>query len=178
MTRFILALAMSATLLLAEGFTLKSNDVAGQLSNEQVFNGFGCTGKNISPALSWENAPKGTKSFAITLYDKDAPTGSGWWHWLVINIPADVMHLAKDSANVLANLLPKGALQTRTDYGVAGFGGACPPVGHGPHQYIFTVHALDTDKLDLDVNTSPALVGYMLNSHTLAKASLAAYFAR
>ncbi|MBN2815191.1 MAG: YbhB/YbcL family Raf kinase inhibitor-like protein [Campylobacterales bacterium] len=178
MIKFIVALLMGTTLLLAEGFSLKSNDILGQLSNEQVFNGFGCKGENISPALEWTNAPKGTQSFAITMYDKDAPTGSGWWHWVVFNIPAEVTSLAKNSGDTLANLMPKDAVQSMTSYGKSGFGGACPPLGHGPHQYVITVYALGTKKLDLDANASPALVGYMLNANTLAKASVIAYYAR
>ncbi|QOP42073.1 YbhB/YbcL family Raf kinase inhibitor-like protein [Sulfurimonas marina] len=178
MKKIILMLLVSVSMAFAEGFTLNSDEFSGQLGNAQVFNGFGCTGKNISPSLNWENAPKGTKSFAIMMYDKDAPTGSGWWHWIVVDIPKDVTTLKQNSGNVALDLMPKGALQTKTDYGVSGFGGACPPVGHGSHQYVITLYALDVDTLGVKADASPALVGYMVNAHTIAKASVVAYFSR
>ncbi len=162
----------------AGGFTLSSSNMDGQITNEQVFNGFGCTGENISPALSWKNAPEGTKSFALTVYDPDAPTGSGWWHWQVINIPAAVNKLVKNAGNPEKNLMPKGAVQIVTDYGVEGFGGACPPKGDAPHRYIFTVYALKTEKLDLGSDTPSAIVGYNLNANAIAKASIMSYFGR
>lgn len=163
---------------LAGGFTLLSSNMDGQMTDEQVFNGFGCTGKNVSPALSWKNAPEGTKSFAITVYDPDAPTGSGWWHWQVVNIPVNVNKLVKNAGNPEKKLMPKGAMQIVTDYGKPGFGGACPPKGDAPHRYIFTVYALKTEKLDVTENTSSAIVGYQLNSYALAKASIISYFGR
>ncbi|WP_304545740.1 YbhB/YbcL family Raf kinase inhibitor-like protein [Sulfurimonas microaerophilic] len=178
MKKIILMLLVSVSFAFAEGFTLHSDEFSGQLSNAQVFNGFGCTGKNISPSLNWENAPKGTKSFAIMMYDKDAPTGSGWWHWIVVDIPKDLTSLKQNSGNVALDLMPKGALQIKTDYGVSGFGGACPPVGHGSHQYVITIYALDVDTLGVKADASPALVGYMVNAHTIAKASVVAYFSR
>lgn len=178
MKKIILMLLVSVSFAFAEGFTLKSDDISGQLTNAQVFNGFGCSGENISPSLSWENVPQGTKSFAITMYDKDAPTGSGWWHWIVVDIPKDVTSLAQNSGDVTLNLMPKGAVQTRTDYGKSGFGGACPPVGHGAHQYVITVYALDVESLGVDADAAPGLVGYMINAHTIAKASVIAYYGR
>lgn len=178
MKKIIAALLISTSVLFAQGFTLKSTEISGQLGIEQVFNGFGCKGENTSPSLSWVNAPKGTKSFAITMYDKDAPTGSGWWHWVAFDIPKDVMNLVKDAGNAKQNLMPKGAIQSASSYGSKGFGGACPPVGHGAHQYVFTIYALDTDKLGIDANATPALAGYMINAHTLAKASVIAYYSR
>ncbi len=167
-----------ANYVLAGGLTLKSKDLAGQLTEEQVFSGFGCTGKNISPELSWVNAPKNTKSFAVTVYDPDAPTGSGWWHWVIFDIPTTSNQLLADAGNVEKNIAPKGVVQSVTDFGGFGFGGACPPKGDAPHQYIFTVHALDVESLGLDKNASAAKVGYYLSNHTLAKASLVAYFGR
>ena len=178
MKKFILGLICCSSLLFAEGFTLKSDAINGQLASAQVLNGFGCRGSNVSPHLSWKNAPKGTKSFAVTMYDPDAPTGSGWWHWVVFDIASDVTFLAENSGDVNLNKMPKNTLQSRNDFGQMGYGGACPPVGHGVHKYIFTVYALDTPTLSLDVNASPALVGFMLHSHTLAKASLIAYYGR
>ena len=162
----------------AQNFTLKSNDIGGQLTKTQEFEGFGCSGKNISPQLSWENAPEGTKSFAITVYDPDAPTGSGWWHWLVFDIPSNTTELVANAGNIEAKLTPKGAIQSVTNYGAAGFGGACPPEGHGLHQYIFTVYALKTKSLGLNAETNPAIVGYYLHNNTIAKASIVAYYQR
>ncbi len=165
-------------LLLAEGFSLESKDIKGQLSMNEVFNGFGCTGKNISPELHWENVPKATKSFALTVYDPDAPTGSGWWHWIVFNIPKDTTSLEAGAGDAKKSMLPKGSVQNVTDYGFAGFGGACPPQGDQAHQYIFTIHALDVDKFELDGKQSAAIAGYYINAHTIQKASLIAYYAR
>jgi len=162
----------------AQTFTLKSDTLGGQLTEAQVFSGFGCNGKNISPHLKWTNAPATTKSFAVTVYDPDAPTGSGWWHWVIFNIPSDVTELREDSGNVKKNVSPKGSVQSLTDFGGPGFGGACPPAGDKPHRYIFTVHALDVAKLELDGKTQPAMVGFLLNQHTIAKASLISYYGR
>jgi len=169
---------LSTTYTNAQTFILKSKDLGGQVTSEQVFNGFGCTGENISPQLSWQNAPEGTKSFAITIYDPDAPTGSGWWHWVVFNIPADIHQLKRGASNTLNGLLPEGCIQSITDYGKTGYGGPCPPEGDQAHRYIITVYALNTDHLDLDASASPALVGYYLNSTAIAKASIISYYKR
>lgn len=162
----------------AQEFTLTSNDLGGQLTQSQVYSGFGCSGKNISPSLKWINAPNNTKSFAVTAYDPDAPTGSGWWHWVIFNIPADVNELKADAGRIEKNLAPAGSIQSVTDFGKPGFGGACPPQGDKAHRYVFTVYALSIAKLDLDEKTSPAMVGFVLNSNTIAKASLIAYYQR
>ncbi|MEO1628871.1 MAG: YbhB/YbcL family Raf kinase inhibitor-like protein [Bacteroidota bacterium] len=162
----------------AQTFTLKSADVGGQASMREVFNGFGCTGENVSPQLSWENAPEGTKSFAVTMYDPDAPTGSGWWHWLVFDIPADATELVTGAGSKDGKLLPAGAIQVNTDYGVPGYGGPCPPEGHGLHTYIVTVYALPTEKLGLDASAGAAVVGYYLNGQALGKASVVMYYGR
>jgi hypothetical protein len=162
----------------AEEFTLKSDELRGQLTQDQVYMGMGCTGKNISPALKWVNAPKNTKSFAITVYDPDAPTGSGWWHWVIFNIRPDVTELKRDAGNPAKGIAPQGSIQSMTDFGKPGFGGACPPVGDKPHRYIFTVYALDVAKLDLDAKTSPAMVGFNVNHHAIAKATLVSYYGR
>jgi hypothetical protein len=155
--------------------TIKPN---GTLSDAQVFNGFGCSGKNISPAIKWSGSPAGTKSFAVTLYDPDAPTGSGWWHWLVYDIPASVAGLSEHAGDADGHLLPAGALQGRTDFGTAGFGGACPPTGDKPHRYIFTVYALKVEKIDVPASASAAMVGYALNANQLAKSSVTALYGR
>ncbi len=162
--------------LFAKGLTLKSGDMIGQISINQVFNGFGCTGKNISPQLEWNNAPKGTKSFAITIYDQDAPTGSGWWHWVVFDISKDTNQILSNAS--ASNILPKGTIQSKTDFGKNEFGGACPPKSSKAHSYITTIYALDTEKLGLDKNANPALVGFMLNTHTIEKSSIVTYYQR
>nr|WP_306458707.1 YbhB/YbcL family Raf kinase inhibitor-like protein [Aliarcobacter vitoriensis] len=172
--KILLGVFCCASFIFADNFTLKSSDLKGQLTSKEVFNGFGCVGENISPQLSWENAPKGTKSFAITVYDPDAPTGSGWWHWIVFNIPKDKTSIPSGFGNSDS----KDAIQSVTDYGKSGFGGACPPVGDKAHKYIFTVHALNVETLGLDKTATPALVGFMLNSHTISKASLISYYGR
>ena len=159
---------------------------SGEISNgdtikmEQVFNSFTCTGQNMSPSLSWSGAPAGTKSFVVQIYDPDAPTGSGWWHWVVINIPASTTSLPKNAGDAKANLLPAGAMQTRTDFGAPGYGGPCPPQDGKPHHYHITVSAIDEDKLQFAQSdqASAALVGYELNFHTLAKASIVGIFSR
>jgi Raf kinase inhibitor-like YbhB/YbcL family protein len=175
----VTAFALFAAFLGAEGaaaqtMTLTSPDIApgARIADEQVYKGFGCTGGNTSPALSWSGAPKDTKSFALSVYDPDAPTGSGFWHWVVFNIPPDVTSLAKGAGDPKGPAAPKGAVQSRTDFGVPGYGGPCPPKGDAPHHYHFTVFAVDTPKLDGDENNSAAFVGFMLHFHTLAKAEL------
>lgn len=158
----------------ADTLTLTSPDIkpGATIADEQVYSGFGCTGKSISPALSWSGAPQGTKSFALSVYDPDAPTGSGFWHWVIFNIPADVTSLPKGAGDPKSDAAPKGAVQSRTDFGVPGYGGPCPPKGDAPHHYIFTIFAVDTDKLGPDENASAAFVGFNLHFHTLAKATL------
>lgn len=162
----------------SQTFTLKSKTLSGQATEKQVFNGFGCTGLNISPDLYWENSPKETKSFAITMYDSDAPTGSGWWHWLVFDIPSSTTNLVENAGNLEKNLLPKGTIQSVTDFGKTGYGGPCPPQKHGFHTYIITIHALKVDKLNLDATANPALVGYMINANTIEKSSIVFYHKR
>lgn len=161
-------------------FTVSSSTIRPNqtLSIDQVYNGFGCYGRNISPALSWKNAPAGTKSFAITAYDPDAPTGSGWWHWVVYNIPATVNNVPENAGLAESTTLPAGAVQGRTDFGSYGYGGACPPPGDKPHRYVFTVFALSVEKIELPTDATAALVGYMLNANRLAKASVTARFGR
>jgi len=160
-------------------FMLQSAVVApnGTLANEQVFNGFGCSGKNVSPPLRWSGAPAGTRSFALTVYDPDAPTGSGWWHWVVFDIPASVSELPQGAGNA-AGQLPAGTVQGRTDFGAPGYGGPCPPAGDKPHRYIFTVYALKTAKLDVPSGGSAAMVGFMINANKLASASIIARYGR
>lgn len=170
---FLANAAFSASSANSADFQLSSNDLKANapMAKQQEFSGFGCTGANVSPQLQWKNAPKGTKSFAVTVYDPDAPTGSGWWHWGVVNIPADVQ-------SIDAGSVPAGAVETRTDYGTPGYGGACPPAGDKKHRYIHTVWALDVATLPVDANSSGALLGYMLNQHKLGKAELITTYQR
>jgi len=165
---------------LADSLTVTSQDIeqGKPMNKAQEFNGFGCAGDDRSPHLKWSGAPEGTKSFAITAYDPDAPTGSGWWHWQAVNIPVAVNELAAGAGQPGANRMPEGSMQIENDYGSRGFGGACPPQGHGVHRYRFTVHALSTDKLELPENASGALAGYMINAHTLESATLEALYQR
>lgn len=141
--------ALGAPAAYAQSMSVKSAEVSdgGAMKEEQVLNAFGCKGGNISPSLSWSGAPSGTKSLAITNYDPDAPTGSGWWHWVVFNIPAATSSIPKNAGDVKAKLMPAGAIQSRTDFGTSGYGGPCPPPDGTSHRYIFTVFAVDVDKL-------------------------------
>ena len=157
----------------AQTFTLKSNDIGGQATNKQFFNGFGCHGENVSPQLSWENTPEGTKYFAVTMYDPDAPTGSGCWHWVIFNIPANVNELKSDAGDLSKNIAPEGSVQSMTDFGKPGYGGPCPPPG-APHEYLITVYALK-GKIDLDKTANPAMVGFYLNQNMIEKASIVMY---
>lgn len=147
-------------------FTLASPELKAKqpIKAEQYADAFGCTGANTSPALEWKNAPAGTKSFAVTYYDKDAPTGSGFWHWVVYNIPADVTRIE-------AGKVPAGAVEGNTDVGKPGYLGSCPPVGR-KHTYVYTVHALKTDKLDIPANATAAYAGFVIYGNTIAKTTL------
>ncbi|CAO3422970.1 YbhB/YbcL family Raf kinase inhibitor-like protein [Azospirillum endophyticum] len=176
--------ALLASLLLAASpaaaFELRSPDFTDQapISERNVFAGFGCAGTNRSPALSWTDPPAGTRSLAVTIYDPDAPTGSGWWHWVVFNLPPDTRGLPAGAGDPATPLLPPGAVQSRTDYGVAGYGGPCPPQGDKPHRYVVTIHALKVDSLPLSPDSSGAMVGFNLNAASLVKATLTARYGR
>jgi Raf kinase inhibitor-like YbhB/YbcL family protein len=161
-------------------FTLASPDIRtdAPIDAKFEFDGFGCSGENKSPALKWSGAPKDTKSFAVTVYDPDAPTGSGWWHWFVVNIPREVNELKANAGAEGGANLPKGAMQVRNDYGSAAWGGVCPPEGDPPHRYVFTVFALKTDKLELPPGASPALAGFMVNANAIGKSSFTAKYGR
>jgi Raf kinase inhibitor-like YbhB/YbcL family protein len=147
------------------------------IPSKHVFNGGGCTGADISPALEWSGAPPQTKSFAITVYDPDAPTGSGWWHWMVFDIPASETSLPSGAGNT-GGSLPRGAKHGMTDYGVKAWGGPCPPPGDEPHRYVFTVFALSVEKLDVPDNATSAVVGFNLNANAIDKGSFTAKFGR
>ena len=173
-TKSVLALSLLAAAS-TRAFELTSKDIqeGHPMAKTFEYNSRGCDGGNHSPQLMWKDAPAGTKSFAITAYDPDAPTGSGFWHWVAFNIPASVNELPRD-----VNIEKLGGKESRIDYGSVGFGGACPPKGDGMHRYQFTVWALPTDKLNLDENTLPAMVGFNLNSMALDKAKITATYTR
>ncbi len=164
----------------AGSLTLVSKDIAqGEfMAKAQEFNGFGCTGGDLSPHLKWSNAPKGTKSFAITGYDIDAPTGSGWWHWQLVNIPKNVTEIATGAGSKKMDIAGQGSLHIENDYGSKAFGGACPPTGHGVHHYRFTIHALSVEKLELPDNASGALAGYMINANTIESNTIESLYKR
>jgi len=148
-----------------------------QISEDQVFDGFGCSGKNISPQISWKQAPKGTKSFAVTVYDPDAPSGSGWWHWVVVNIPTSYVELPLNFGASDSFSLPGGIAQVRNDFGIYKFGGPCPPQGK-LHHYFVTVHALSVEKIDVSATSTAAFAGFMINQNTLAKARVVGTYIR
>ncbi|MFI1235437.1 YbhB/YbcL family Raf kinase inhibitor-like protein [Nocardia salmonicida] len=154
-------------------FTVTSTDITDgeSLANDQVSGVFGAGGKDISPQLSWSGFPEGTQSFAVTVYDPDAPTASGFWHWAVADIPASVTTLDAGAGSEGGNL-PAGAVSLRNDGGFPGFVGAAPPKGHGPHRYFVVVHAVDVPALEVGTDASPAYLGFNLFSHTLGRATL------
>ena len=149
--------------------TSKSLEEGGRMPEANVYNGMGYSGGNQSPELAWEGEPDGTRSFVLTVYDPDAPTGSGFWHWVVVNIPASVHELPAGAGS--GKSLPSGALQTRTDMGTPGYVGAAPPPGPA-HRYIFTIHALKVEKLDANPDMSAAMVGFLTHFNSLGKATL------
>jgi len=162
-------------------FRLSSADIKanGVIANKFVFQGFGCKGDNVSPALSWSGAPPGTQSFALLVHDPDAPTGgAGWWHWVVYDIPASTTSMAQGAGTANGTGLPKGSMQGVTDFGAPGWGGPCPPQGGGTHHYHFTLHALKVAKLDIPAGATAALIGYMVNANSLGKASFTGLYGR
>jgi Raf kinase inhibitor-like YbhB/YbcL family protein len=176
----VLALTVAA---LAQNnkFVLQSTEIPSRstINLEQVFNGFGCIGKNLSPSLTWSGAPSGTKSFALILHDPDAQTGvGGFTHWIVYNIPASVNKLEKGAGVENSKTLPSGAVQAATSFGSASYGGPCPPAGEKPHRYAFTLYALGTEKLELSSGASQAFVGCNINGNAVAKTSFTAFYGR
>ncbi len=165
------ALSLSASIAQAADFTVRSSSPSkGHFQQAQFANGFGCTGQNISPEISWSGAPQGTKSYVITMFDPDAPTGSGWWHWVLANVPGTVNEL-KEGVGSTAGMLPAGTLEVRGDSGQPGYLGVCPPAGQ-IHNYVITVHALKVDKLELPDTVTPAMLSFMVMGNSLGQASL------
>ncbi|MBL4927132.1 YbhB/YbcL family Raf kinase inhibitor-like protein [Fuscibacter oryzae] len=172
---FPLALALCASTAQADmTLTSKAMPDGGTLTEAQILNGFGCTGGNQSPDLAWSNAPAGTGAFAVMMYDPDAPTGSGWWHWVAFNLPGDTTLLPEGASGTV---MPAGTIESRTDFGTPGFGGACPPEGAAPHPYQITVYALPAP-LPLDANASGAMVGFMARASALDSATITATLGR
>jgi len=155
-------------------FALHSTDIADGETLAQPYRSgiFGVGGEDRSPQLSWEGFPEDTRSFAVTVYDPDAPTASGFWHWAVFNIPASVTSLASGAGDAEGSGLPEGAVTLKGDGGVKQYLGAAPPPGHGPHRYFVVVHALDVETLDVPADATPAFLGFNLFGHTLGRATL------
>ena len=156
-------------------FTLKSKTLKGQGEKKLMFDGMNCSGGNVSPQLEWEDAPEGAKSFAVTIYDPKAPTLSGWWHWVVFNIPAGTRELEEGAGDPDTNRMPEGTVQSKTDFGTYGYIGPCPPENDPAHPYIVTIYALDVEDLSLDKDASAAMVSFNLAAHTIQQASVVFY---
>jgi Raf kinase inhibitor-like YbhB/YbcL family protein len=162
-----------------EKFTLVSPDIGEgkTMSENQVFNGMGCKGKNLSPELHWSGAPGGTKSLALMVHDPDAPTRNGFWHWIVYNIPPDTDHLPAEAGDPMKRGLPPGAVQARSDFGTPGYGGPCPPPGK-PHHYHFHLYALKVAKLDVPADATAAMISSNVSANKLAEADLVGLYGR
>jgi Raf kinase inhibitor-like YbhB/YbcL family protein len=171
-------LALSTAL--AAGFNLSSSDIGPDkpLAQDFVFSGFGCTGGNQSPALSWSGAPVGTKSYAIALFDPDAMQGRGFWHWLMVNIPAATTTLARDAGKNDGSKLPAGAAQIKNGFRAMGYSGSCPPPADEPHGYVMTVYALKVATLDVPADATSASMLTSIEANTLGKATLGYHFGR
>ena len=147
-----------------------------RFTSKFIANQFGCTGDNISPQIEWQNVPTNAKSLVLTMYDPDAPTGSGWWHWQVVNIPVQSQLIAESAGNQ-PKLLPKGSQLIRNDSGTISYGGPCPPENSN-HRYQFTLYALDIDRIDVTDQTTPAMIGFIANAHQIAKTSITYHYTR
>jgi Raf kinase inhibitor-like YbhB/YbcL family protein len=161
------------------GLTLTSPDIAQgrKMGLPQVFNSFGCSGQNVSPALTWSHAPEGTQSFALLVHDPDAPTGSGWWHWVVYDIPASLNSLPAGAGDPKTKLLPAGAVQGRTDFGTNAYGGPCPPPGK-VHHYHFRLYALKVPKLEVPADSSAAFIAFNVHANAIGETQIMATYSR
>ena len=159
-------------------FHVSSSDVRDgeKLSMPHVSGIFGAGGEDVSPQLAWSGFPEGTKSFAVTMYDPDAPTAAGFWHWAVVDIPASVTELPRGAGDKDGSGLPTGAFQLQNDGGIAQYVGAAPPSGHGKHHYYLVVHAVDVESLGIGKNATPAFLGFNLFFHTLGRAMLVPWY--
>jgi Raf kinase inhibitor-like YbhB/YbcL family protein len=176
----IAAAALMAATAPASAFEISSSSFPadGTFPPKYIANIIGCTGQNVSPEVKWSNPPVGTKSFAVTMYDPDAPTGSGFWHWMAVNIPPDVTELKEGQASE-GGKMPAGTIQARDDAGLSHYVGPCPPKGDAPHHYIITVYAVKVPKLEgIDSTSSGALVGFSLHYATVGKASMTYTYGR
>ena len=177
-TAFLAAAAFGPAF--AADFQLTSSDIGPDkpLAQDFVFGGFGCTGGNQSPALRWSGAPKGTKSYAVALFDPDAMQGRGFWHWLMVNIPASTTSLSRDAGKNDGSKLPAGAAQIRNGFRALGYSGSCPPPTDEPHGYVMTVYALKVAMLEVPAEaTSPTMLA-AIEADSLGKASLTYHFGR
>ena len=159
-------------------FAVTSSDVTdgGVMPMPHVSGVMGAGGEDVSPQLAWSGFPEGTRGFAVTVYDPDAPTASGFWHWVVTGIPASVTELPRGAGDQEGSGLPEGARQLRNDGGFPGYVGAAPPAGHGPHRYFVVVHALDVPDMGVPAEATPAFHGFNLFGHTVARATLVATY--
>lgn len=175
------AALMCVTALPAHAFELTSADFepGGAIPDQAVFDGFGCTGGNVSPALAWADPPEGTESFALMVHDPDAPTGgAGFWHWIVLDIPATATELPQGAGAADGSAMPEGAQQIANDYGIAGWGGPCPPEADDAHRYDFTLYALPTAQLEVPEGASKAVIGFLVNANALDTATLQGTYGR
>jgi Raf kinase inhibitor-like YbhB/YbcL family protein len=165
---------------LAVGFTLASTDIGPDkpLGQDFVFSGFGCTGGNQSPSLSWSGAPAGTKSYAVALFDPDAMQGRGFWHWLMVNIPPNTTSLGRDAGKNDGSNLPSGAVQIKNGFRAPGYSGSCPPSGDEPHRYVMTVYALMVPSLDVPPDATSAAMLTTIQANSLGESSLTYHFGR
>ncbi len=174
---FVTAL-VTATAVPAKALTLTSGDIrdGARVPQQQIYTG--CGGGNVSPELSWNGAPANTKSFALTVFDPDAPHRGGWWHWIALGIPASQHHLARGAGTVAGGTMPKGTVQGTNDFGEIGYDGPCPPKGNRPHRYQFVLWALDTTVVPFSADVKGPAAAMWLMEHTIAKATMTPVYGR